>query len=79
VARALVNDPRILLADEPTGSVDTATGEKLLDLFDEVNRERGVTTVVITHNDYVARRAQRVVRVVDGRVSEEVRPAEAAP
>lgn len=77
VARSLVNDPRILLADEPTGSVDSETGEKLLDLFQEVNQQRGVTTVVITHNDYVARRAERVVRVVDGRIAEVGPPAPA--
>ena len=77
VARALVNDPAILLADEPTGSVDSETGEKLLDLFDEVNR-RGVTTVVITHNDYVARRADRVLRIVDGKVVSEA-PGGRAP
>ena len=75
VARALVNDPRIVLADEPTGSVDSETGERLLDLFSEVNRERGVTTVVITHNDYVARRTDRVVRIVDGLVASETVPA----
>ena len=66
VARALVNEPKILLADEPTGSVDTRTGERILDLFDEVNARGGVTVVTITHNRYVADRADRTLRLVDG-------------
>jgi putative ABC transport system ATP-binding protein len=70
IARALVNEPKILLSDEPTGSVDTDTGAKILDLFDEVARERGTTTITITHNDEVARRAQRVVRIIDGHLTE---------
>ncbi len=70
VARALINQPQLLLADEPTGSVDTATGERILDLFDELGRERGMTRVVITHNEEVAQRADRVLRMVDGLLSE---------
>lgn len=66
VARALINDPELLLADEPTGSVDSVTGERILDLFDRVNRERQVTTVVITHDPAVAARADRTLRLVDG-------------
>lgn len=73
VARALINEPELILADEPTGSVDTVTGERLLDLFDELARARPVTRVVITHNDDVARRADRVLRMVDGELSEEPR------
>jgi len=66
VARAVVNEPEILLADEPTGSVDTETGGRILDLFEEFNRERGVTTIVITHDPSVASRARREIRIVDG-------------
>lgn len=66
VARALINEPKILLADEPTGSVDVATGEKILELFEWANKERGVTTVTITHNPGVAARADRNLRIVDG-------------
>lgn len=70
VARALVNDPQILLADEPTGSVDLATGEKILELFAWANQERGVTSVTITHNPAVAARADRTLRIVDGLLAE---------
>lgn len=70
VARALVNDPQILLADEPTGSVDLATGEKILELFTWANQERGVTSVTITHNPAVAARADRTLRIVDGLLAE---------
>jgi putative ABC transport system ATP-binding protein len=68
IARALANRPRVLLADEPTGNLDEATGREILALFDELNRE-GRTLVVVTHSDEVAARARRVVRLRDGRVA----------
>jgi putative ABC transport system ATP-binding protein len=67
LARALANDPRLLLADEPTGNLDRATGAEVLDLFDEIRRD-GRTLVVVTHDPSVAARADRVVHVLDGRV-----------
>ncbi|CAA9462641.1 MAG: ABC-type antimicrobial peptide transport system, ATPase component [uncultured Rubrobacteraceae bacterium] len=67
VARALVNEPALLLADEPTGNLDTATGESILDLFEELNGG-GVTLMVVTHDAEVARRAGRIVEIRDGRV-----------
>jgi len=75
VARALVNEPQLLLADEPTGSVDTATGERILELFDRVGRERSMTRVVITHNEALAARADRTLRIIDGRLTEDPNPA----
>lgn len=69
VARALINDPDLLLADEPTGSVDSKTGEGILELFAGLNRERNMTMLVITHNEQVAKRADRTVRIVDGELS----------
>ncbi len=69
IARALVNEPRLLLADEPTGSVDSETGARLLDLFDELARTDGLTTVTITHAPEVAARADRTIRIVDGRIA----------
>ena len=77
VARALVNQPKILLADEPTGSIDTVTGESILSLFDELGREQGVTRVVITHNPQIAERADRVLRIVDGELTDLGRPESA--
>lgn len=68
IARALANDPPLLLADEPTGSVDTTTGEQILALIEELRKERGVTIVLITHNEDIARRADRIVRIRDGRI-----------
>ncbi len=68
IARAIASDPAIVLADEPTANVDSETAEKLLDLMEQLNRERGVTFVFSTHDPRVMERARRVVRIVDGRV-----------
>jgi ABC-type lipoprotein export system ATPase subunit len=67
IARALVNNPALLLADEPTGNLDSASGADILDLFEELNASR-VTVVVVTHDPEVATRAQRVVELRDGRI-----------
>ena len=69
IARALANEPRLLLADEPTGALDSQTGHETIDLLTELQRERGMTLVVVTHEEQVAARAGRIVRVLDGRVS----------
>jgi putative ABC transport system ATP-binding protein len=69
IARALANQPRLLLADEPTGALDSHTGHEIIDLLTEIQRERGMTLVVVTHEEQVAARAGRIVRVLDGRVS----------
>lgn len=68
IARALANDPKLLLADEPTGNLDTAAGKIVLDLFDRLHRERGLTIVVITHDSQVAARAQRTLVLRDGQI-----------
>jgi putative ABC transport system ATP-binding protein len=67
IARALVTRPNLLLADEPTGNLDTATGEEILALFDELHRA-GNTVIVVTHESDVAARAHRILRVLDGRI-----------
>ncbi|MBW2500120.1 MAG: ABC transporter ATP-binding protein [Deltaproteobacteria bacterium] len=67
IARALVTGPDIILADEPTGNLDTRTGEEIMDLLEDCNR-RGVTLVVVTHDLQKANRAQRVVQLRDGRI-----------
>ncbi|MBW4053698.1 MAG: ATP-binding cassette domain-containing protein, partial [Proteobacteria bacterium] len=67
IARALVGDPRILLADEPTGNLDSANGEKVMELLAELNA-RGATLVMVTHEPRYAARAKRIVRLFDGQI-----------
>ncbi len=71
IARALVNDPPVLLADEPTGNLDRKTGEAILDLITQHRAQTGRTIVMVTHDQEVAARADRIVRLVDGRVADE--------
>jgi putative ABC transport system ATP-binding protein len=71
IAVALANRPRLLLADEPTGEVDSMTAQGLLDLFRELNRAYGLTTVIVTHDLQIARQVDRVVAIRDGRTSTE--------
>ncbi len=68
IARALVNHPKLLLADEPTGNLDTHTGQEIMALFSELNQRDGITIVLITHELDVAAHAHRLVRLSDGRV-----------
>ena len=68
IARALVNNPSILLADEPTGNLDSRTGDEIMVLFDQLHEE-GNTVIVITHEPDIAQRAQRLIRILDGKVA----------
>jgi putative ABC transport system ATP-binding protein len=77
LARATIMDPRLLLADEPTGNLDTASGRQILDLLDRMNDE-GITLVVVTHDPNVARRADRIIVLVDGRIARRVQGTEVA-
>ena len=70
VARALVTDPALVLADEPTANLDSATGEAIIDLMLEINRRDGTTFIFSTHDPKVMTHAQRVVRLADGRLVE---------
>ena len=70
IARALANDPPILLADEPTGSLDSDAGRRVLDLIAEIREQRGLTTVMVTHDATVAARADRIVEMLDGRLAD---------
>ena len=76
VARALINDPSILLADEPTGNLDSQTGAEIMALFDELNA-KGNTIVLVTHEEDIAARARRIVRLKDGKIRDD-RPNEGA-
>ena len=73
VARALVNDPALILADEPTGSLDSQSGEELMELLNQLNQQQGTTIVIVTHDRRVAQVTRRVVRMRDGRVVEDHR------
>jgi putative ABC transport system ATP-binding protein len=77
IARALANEPPILLADEPTGSLDSDAGRVVLDLLDRLRRERNLTIVLVTHDPTVAGRADRVVSMLDGRLAPAAEPATA--
>ncbi|WP_199622295.1 ABC transporter ATP-binding protein [Paenibacillus alkalitolerans] len=72
IAIALANEPRLLLADEPTGSVDSRMAEQILDLFRQINRDFGVTVVIVTHDPQLARKVDRVVAIRDGKTSSEI-------
>ena len=68
IARALVNDPAIILADEPTGNLDSKSGDEIMDLLLDLNKEKGVTLIIVTHDPKVAAFTQRTVHLLDGRV-----------
>lgn len=73
IARALANNPSIILADEPTGELDSANGRKILDLLAWINREYNKTIVVVTHDDAIALRAMRIIKLKDGKLVSDVR------
>jgi predicted ABC-type transport system involved in lysophospholipase L1 biosynthesis ATPase subunit len=75
IARALVAGPRVLLADEPTGNLDQATGAGILDALCELNRAEGLSIVLVTHDTAIAGRADRIVRLAAGRVEASPAPA----
>jgi ABC-type lipoprotein export system ATPase subunit len=73
VARALANDPAIILADEPTGSLDTQSGFEIMDLLETINREQGTTILIVTHDPKVARRTRRILTMRDGKIADDHR------
>jgi putative ABC transport system ATP-binding protein len=76
IARALVNDPAILIADEPTGALDSKTGAEIMGLFQTLHRDFGQTVIMVTHDAFIARHTDRIIRLADGRItSDALNPA----
>jgi putative ABC transport system ATP-binding protein len=73
IARALINRPEILLADEPTGQLDTRTSDEILEIFERLNQAGGITVALVTHSDEIARRAKRIITLRDGLVVSDTR------
>lgn len=73
IARALVNNPNIIFADEPTGNLDSKTGQKIEDLLFKLNQEKGITLIVVTHDDELARQFDRQIYIKDGHIEKETR------
>ncbi len=68
IARALANNPAIIVADEPTGELDSANGERILEIFESINQKSGQTILVVSHDEYVTSRAHRIIHLKDGRI-----------
>jgi putative ABC transport system ATP-binding protein len=71
IARALVNEPAIILADEPTGNLDSASGAEVMHILQQLNRERGITVILVTHDPHIGQHAQRIIHLFDGKVLKE--------
>jgi len=74
IARALVNNPPIIMADEPTGNLDSRSDAEVMDILHRLHRERGITIVMVTHDDEIGAQAERIARLRDGRVVDEIDP-----
>ena len=79
IARALVNDPAILLADEPTGNLDSKTGAEIIGLFQRLHQEQGQTVIFVTHDPFIAHHTNRIIRLADGKIVGDERIVEPLP
>ncbi len=70
IARALINQPDLILADEPTGNLDSHTGEEIMNLLLGLNQEHGITLIIVTHDLMIASKSQRIIRLKDGLIEE---------
>ena len=71
VARSLINEPKIIFADEPTGNLDSKTGQMIIELLRKLNSDRGQTVVLVTHDDRIAKESDRIIKLLDGRIAHE--------
>jgi putative ABC transport system ATP-binding protein len=71
IARALVNHPNIILADEPTGALDSKMGDIILELLREIHEKENMTLILVTHEEYVAKKADRIISMMDGKITSE--------
>ena len=78
VARALINNPSIVMADEPTGNLDSKVGQEIMDLLLSLNRERGTTLIIVTHDQKIAEQTERVIRLMDGHLEGATKQVQAA-
>ncbi|MEI7836108.1 MAG: ABC transporter ATP-binding protein [Planctomycetota bacterium] len=75
IARSLINDPPLLFADEPTGNLDSHTSEEVLQMFEKLNRDKGITIILVTHDPNIARHARRIIHIKDGVIDGQGQPA----
>lgn len=71
IARSLINSPKAILADEPTGNLDSKSGEQILKILERLNREENITLIVVTHDQQIAKKAKRIIKMKDGRIIED--------
>ena len=69
IARALANDPQVILADEPTGNLDSKSGKEIMEVLTKLNKEKGVTLLIVTHDNSIARHAKKIIRLKDGKIA----------
>ena len=73
MARAIINQPQVIFADEPTGNLDSTTGERIENLLFDLNQSQGITLIIVTHDEDLAARCDRKIRMRDGKIIEEVK------
>ena len=78
IARALINNPTLVLADEPTGNLDSSSSETIYELLRDINKDFGTTFAIITHDNNIARKADRIIEIKDGRIVQPLRAVNSA-
>lgn len=78
IARAIVNNPKVIFADEPTGNLDSATGDKIEKLLFDLNKEKGITLIIVTHDEELAAKCKRQIRIADGEIVEDAKTKKGA-